>query len=1034
MDKKVFFLAICTLILWYSCNRKHEAGHFTATDRFAPFVPSKNLEKDFENPPDQAKPRAYWWWLEGNIDKKGIREDLTAMKKVGFGGAIIEDAGSSSYTDVMRTPPGPDFMSEKFQQLFTYAVKVADSLGLQLTMSITSGWNAGGPWVKPRYAAKKLTWSKLHVKGPLLLNRRIPLPDNVFSDSPSYFWPVAALAVPLSDSASKVIPLVYFDQKAVHTTLGIPQTSNGYNWDIFLQRDSATINQYTTKLNAIINISQYVDSTGQIVWKVPKGEYNIYWFGYTCAGAHVSTSGPGGGGLAIDYMDVSATDLQFNHVALVLLNDIKPLSEKSIKYVYGDSWELGAANWTPGFVNAFRKLRGYNPIPYLPIIAGEIINNKNIPNRFLYDFRRTIADLIAANHYGRLRILAHQHNLGIHPESGGPHPAPIDALKNLGINDIPMGEFWARVNTHRVKDYTRLFVKQTASAAHIYGKRFVMAEGPTSIGPQWEMDPRRLKPTIDRAFTAGLNRLAWHQFTHSPDSVGKPGWEYFAGTHFDPRITWWKQAPAFISYITRCQFMLQQGAFVADVCFYYGDNVPNQVHLKRINPSLREGYDYDCVNTQVLLDSMYTKNNCIYLDDGMHYQVLVLPDREAIPLKVLKKVKQLVENGATVIGTKPKRATGLSGYPESDEVVKKIADELWGNNNSLKERSYGKGKVVWEKTIRDVLNERGVRPDFIAEGKKQLQDMDYIHRRYGDYDIYFVCNWRDTAQWFTADFRVINKLPSLWYPDNGTIIPQTVFTSHNNYTSLPLYLPAHGSVFVVFKENQKGPHVVGITYNDKSIYPFPSDAIDDSLYFIPIKGNKLLVNKAGKYSLHFSDNTDKQIAVSAIPLPDSIRGPWKLYFDTAWGGPGNVTFDKLISWTQSKMKGIKYYSGTVVYRNSFNLDTNNINNKLRIILALNKVNNLAVVRINGKDAGILWKEPFSVDITPWVHPGINQLEIQVINLWPNRIIGDQSLPLDKRYTHTNVIKFTKNYPLLPSGLTGPVVIKFKPLINVTKKQ
>ncbi|HEX5554584.1 MAG TPA: glycosyl hydrolase, partial [Chitinophagaceae bacterium] len=833
-------------------------------------------------------------------------------------------------------------------------------------------------------------------------------------------------------------PLSYFNQKAVHDVT-VPQTPDGFNWNIFLQQDTATLNQYSAKLKDIIDISKFVDSLGNIHWQVPTGDYVIMWFGYTGTGSGVSTSGPGGGGLAIDYMDSSAMDLQFNHVPLVMINNIKEsvrAGQSGLRYLHDDSWELGAANWTPGFIGKFEKRMGYNPVLYLPILTGQIIENKDISNRFLYDFRRVIADLIAKNHYGRLRTLAHKYGLGIHPESGGPHPAPIDALMNLGISDIPMGEFWAKVKTHRVQDYQRIFVKQSASAAHVYGRRYIQEEGPTSIGPQWEMDPSRLKPTIDRAFCEGMNRIVFHTFTHSPDSVGKPGYEYFAGTHFNPNITWWKQAPAYTEYITRCQLMLQQGAFVGDVCFYYGDNVPNQVHLKRINPSLGEGYDYDWVNTQMILDSMYVKNHCIYFQDGMHYEVLVLPDRKAIPLSVLKKIKRLVQNGATVIGTKPAYSTGLSDYPAADKSVKNIANELWGDvsDTTVKERDYGNGKIVWGKTIRQVLKERSICPDFIAEGKEQLQDVDYIHRRYGDYDIYFVCNWRDTAQWFTADFRVMNKLPSLWYPGNGTIIPQTVFTSYTNHISLPLYLPPHGSVFVVFKGSPKDPHIEGISCNDKTIYPFPSGATVDSLCFIAIKGNKLLVNQAGKYSLHFSDNTDKQIAVPAIPLPDSVRGPWKLYFDTAWGGPGNVTFDKLMSWTQSKMKGIKYYSGTVIYRNSFNLDADNINSNLRIILNLHTVHNLAVVRINGKVPVTLWKEPFSVDITRWVHPGINQLEIQVINLWPNRIIGDQSLPSDKRYTHTNVIKFTKDYPLLPSGLIGPIVIKFKPLIDVTKKQ
>lgn len=1030
----LIFQLILAITVLNSCQQP--SPHFTTTNRFAPFSPSKNLEKDFQNPPHQARPWAFWWWLEGNIDKKGIREDLVAMKNAGLGGALIYDAGSSSYSDVRRTPSGPKYMSERWRELFKYAVKVADSLGLQISMNITSGWNDGGPWVTPQYAAKKLVWSKTKVTGPVELNQQLPLPDNVFvwnKDSLPYFWPVAALAVPVADSSDKVTPLKYFNQKAVHN-VSVPQTPNGYNWNIFLQEDPSTLYQYSVHSKDIIHISRAVDSSGHIHWKVPKGDYVIYWFGYTGTGSRVSTSSPGGEGLAIDYMDTSATALQFRKVPKVLINEMKQYVGKGLKYLHDDSWELGAANWTPGFVQAFKNLRGYDPVPYLPILAGEIINNKDISNRFLYDFRRTIADLIAQNHYKRLKTLSHQNGLGIHPESGGPHPAPIDALKNLGIDDIPMGEFWAKVKTHRVQDYQRIFVKQSASAAHTYGRRYVQAEGPTSIGPQWEMDPRRLKPTIDRAFCEGLNRLVFHTFTHSPDSAGKPGYEYFAGTHFNPNITWWKQAPAYINYISRCQVLLQQGAFVGDVCFYYGNNAPNQVHLKRINPSLGAGYDYDCVDTQVLLDSMFVKDHNICLNDGMHYEVLVLPGRKTIPLKVLKKVKQLVHDGATVIGPKPERTMSLTGYPQADKEVKKIVDELWGNKDQLKEKDYGKGKVVWGKTIRQVLKERGVRPDFIAEGKKQLQDIDYIHRRYKAYDIYFVCNRKDTAQWFTADFRVTGKSPSLWFPDEGTIIPQRVFTTHKIYTSVPLYLPAYGSVFVVFKKEDKAPHIDSIQFNHTYIYPFQSEEKNISSHFVPAKDNKIIFNKPGNYTLQFSDNKKKPFSVSAVSPPKAINSNWKVYFDTAWGGPGYVTFDTLISWPQSKIKGIKYYSGTAIYKNSFSLNNDKINDHLQIILDLNTVYNLAEVKVNSRLADILWKYPFSADITPYVHQGTNQIELKVINLWPNRIIGDQFLPPDERFTHTNVIKFTKDYPLLPSGLIGPVVLKFKPVISIKQNK
>lgn len=1026
---KAINLIIIPLLVFCGCRT---VSDFTTTNDYAPFASSPDLAKDFQNPPHQAKPWAFWWWLEGNIDRKGIRADLMAMQEVGIGGALIYDAGSSSYRDVRRTSPGPKFMSPQWQDLFAYAVKTADSLGLQISMNITSGWNDGGPWVTPEYAAKRLVWSKVVVTGPVELDQKLPLPKNVFKwnkNSSPYFRPVAVLAMPLSDSSDRVTPLVYFNQKAVHN-VDVPQTPNGYNWNIFLQEDTSSLNQYTVRLKDIVDISKKVDSSGRVHWKVPLGKFAIYRFGYTGTGSRVSTSSPGGEGLAIDYMDTAATGLQFEKVPEVLINDVKPFVGKGLKYLHDDSWELGAANWTTSFMQAFMTLRGYDPAPYLPVIAGEIINSKDVSNRFLYDFRRTIADLIADNHYRRLKILAHEHGLGVHPEGGGPHPAPIDALKNLGINDIPMGEFWAKVKTHRVRDYERIFVKQSASAAHTYGRRYVQAEGPTSIGPQWEMDPRRLKPTIDRAFCEGLNRLVFHTFTHSPDSASKPGYEYFAGTHFNPNITWWKQAPAYVNYISRCQSLLQQGAFVADVCFYYGDNVPNQVHLKRIDPSLGEGYDYDWVDTQILLDSMQVSNGDIYLNDGMRYKVLVLPDRKAIPLKVLKKIKQLVSDGATVIGPKPGRSTGLSGYPEADGAVKKIADGLWGNNKNLKENNYGRGKVVWGKTIRQVLTEKNIRPDFIAEGKKQLEDVDYIHRRYKDYDIYFISNRKDTVQWFTADFRVTGKAPALWYPDNGKIVSQKVYTSFEDHTDLPVYLPAYGSVFVVFKKGGKNIHVNGIEHNGEKIFPFQAGAIAASSHFIPLEGNKVSFNKSGNYTVLFSNNKEKKFTVVPVSLSDTLASGWKVYFNPAWGGPGVVNFDTLKSWTKSNVNGIKYYSGTAIYKNIFYLNKEEINDRRQVILDLNTVFNIATVKINGRQEEILWKYPFSLDISSFIKPGDNTIEIKIINLWPNRIIGDQYLPSDKRYTHSNVIKFTKDYPLLPSGLIGPAVIKFKPVIKV----
>ncbi|GAA4304648.1 hypothetical protein GCM10023143_09260 [Compostibacter hankyongensis] len=1019
------FLFLAAAVSCSRQQREHPAD-------LAAFTPSADLEKDFKHPPDQNRPWAFWWWLEGNIDSAGIRKDLSEMKKVGIRGAIIFDAGSSSYTDVRRTAAGPAFMSPAWRKLFAYANAVADSLQLQLSLNIGSGWNDGGPWVTPELASQKLTWSRTDVKGGASIRQQMPLPGNVFrygAEQKPFFKPVATLAIRLGDSSPVVTPLKYFDLKAVHRVTGI-RTPDGYDWSIFLQEDSATLQQHNARIKDVIDISDKTDSSGNLSWDAPPGDYALLWFGYTGTGAKVSTSSPGGEGLAIDYMNPAAMDLQFEKVPGVLIRDIGPLAGRSLKYLHDDSWELGAANWTPGFREAFRQKHGYDLLPYLPVMAGWILENKDVSNRFLTDFRRTIADLIAQNHYTRFRQLAHARGLGIHPEGGGPHPAPIDALLNLGINDVPMGEFWARVKTHRVQDFERIFVKQSASAAHVYGRRYVQAEGPTSIGPQWEMDPRRLKPTIDRAFCEGLNRLVFHTFTHSPDSAGLPGFEYFAGTHFNPNITWWKQAPAYVDYIARCQLLLQQGLFVGDVCYYYGDNVPNQVHLKRTDPSLGEGYDYDVANTDVLLNRMSVKDHRIFLPDGMHYEVLVLPPQKTMTLPVLKKIRQLVKEGATVIGPRPRQAAGLDGYPQADKTLEQIADEVWRDADGVHavEHVFGKGKVVCGKTIRTVLQERGVVPDFVARDKKLLQDIDYIHRSFGKYEIYFLSNRRDTAQWLTAGFRVTGAAPQLWQPDNGSIVPQAVYDTAGGHTLLPLYLPPEGSIFVIFRKGEVPAHLVSVARDGRTVFPFATAQPPAEERLEPAADGQLMTARPGQYTLKYAGGRTRDITLTPPPAAVAPDSAWRVYFSPEWGGPGGVTMDSLISWPKSTVTGIRYYSGTAVYRNTFSLQQTQLQEGRRVMLDLGSVQNLAEVSVNGKPAGVLWKLPFALDVTPWIKAGRNTVEIRVANLWPNRIIGDQQLPPGKRYTRTNVIKFKKDYPLLPSGLLGPVRVRFVPML------
>ncbi|MDR0844495.1 MAG: glycoside hydrolase family 2 [Tannerella sp.] len=1021
MKKTVFFLS---LILFGCTTDKQQPTGFQP-DNFQ----SADLEADFLSPPDYVKPRVYWWWLEGNISMEGILSDLSEMKKVGIKGAVVFDAGSSSYNNgapisyhnsVMNTPPGPGFMSDTWRDLFTYACQVADSLDLELSMNITSGWNDGGPWVTPEYAAKKMVWSELPVKGPQVCTEKLPLPAHLLKtdDGGTFYRPVAVLALKLTKQSSAVKPLENFALKAVHS-IGIPRTTNGlgYDWNIFMKEEPSPEGDCHAFLRDVINLTDKVNAEGILHWDAPEGVYLIMSFGYTGTGIRVSTHSPGCGGLAIDYMSEASTDLQFEHTAAIIFDDLKKAGVHSLKYLHDDSWELGAANWTAEMEKLFRKANGYDILPYLPVIAGRIIESRDVSNRFLYDFRRTIADVIWENHYVRFKNLAHANGIGVHPEGGGPHPAPIDALKNVGVNDIPMGEFWIRANTHRVLPEARLFIKQPASVAHTYGKRFVQAEGPTSIGPHWEEDFAYMKPTLDRVYCEGLNRLVIHTFTHSPREAGIPGNEYFAGTHFNPNVTWWNQAPAFLTWNSRISLMLSQGLFVGDVCYYYGDNVPNQAPLKHVNDDLGEGYDYDVCNSEVILDRMTARDGKIYLPDGMHYDALVLPERIGITSEVMDKLEQLVKNGAIIVGPKPVTSVGLRGDGKAIAKIKKQADALWGSGDG--KHPYGKGFVYSGQSVRDVLLSKGVQPDFGYESRKPDALIDYIHRQTEDTDIYYVVNRNERPEYIRATFRADGKTPEIWNPETGSHVDQPVYASLEGRTSIPLFLEPFGSVFVVFRKPAAG-HYVSLSLNGTNLFPdVPQDTFA-TIPFVPRKENGLLFIHPGEYTLKTTAGETQNIHVEP-PVIQPVSTPWLVSFDPKYGGPEQIRMDKPVLWNTHTDPGIRYYSGTATYENAFQIAAAP-SDKQRIYLDLGEMYNIAEVYINGKSAGVWWQPPFSHDITALVQAGENRLLLKVVNLWPNRLIADARLPEDKRLTKTNVLKFTLDIPLRPSGLAGPVNI------------
>ncbi|QDV72505.1 glycosyl hydrolase [Botrimarina mediterranea] len=760
-----------------------------------------------------------------------------------------------------------------------------------------------------------------------------------------------------------------FRQKAYHD---YPGAFTATKADHLLRVGEGDPAERTVALDEAINLTDRLDSVGELDWEAPPGLWAVVRMGYTLAGSRVSTHSEGWDGWAIDYLDRDAFVAYWDDVIEPLLEAAGPSVGNSLRYLHTDSWELGPVNWTPRLEAEFTKRRGYDPRPYLPALAGYVVGDRETSNRFLNDFRRTLADLIAAGKYATFREFAHAKGLGVHPESGGPHAAPIDALQCLGRNDIAMGEFWARSRTHRVNDYERLFVMQSASAAHTYGRRVVLAEAFTSIGPQWEESPAVLKPVFDRVACEGLNLVMLHTFAASPEEAGLPGQAYFAGTHVNPNVTWWDKADAFFGYLNRCQFLLQQGLPVADVLHFYGENVPGFVRLKNDFPAGDvTGFGYDVINAEALVGRVSVADGRLVLPEGTSYRVLSLPPGGTYGLAALRKIAELADAGATIAGPRPEAAIGLLSEVDQREFDRLVA-KLWDDTGA-----------VSDTTPREVLAETPADFDFtLADGAAKADErgdpvLDYFHRRTDGAEVYFLAN--RTAESVTAEceFRVADAAPAIWDPVTGDRAAAKSYAIGEQTTRVPLTLAPEQALFVVFQ----GDRAETLSRNDGPNLP-------------------------------------------VAELAEELTMPWSIQFDAKRGGPAEpVAMETLSDWSQSDDTAVRHYSGTATYTAEWTPSTKTLKESEsgRVWIDLGDVKNVASVRLNGEEQGVAWTPPYRVELHGPLQAD-NHLEIEVVNLWPNRLIGDAALPESERITRTNITKFQADTPLLPSGLLGPVQV------------
>lgn len=984
------------------------------------------LREGFAQPPESARPRCYWWWLNGNTTADTITRDLDGMKEKGFGGAILVDADGSGEQGNSEVRVGPAVGSPAWTALLVHALDVAQKLGLEISLNITSRWNVGiigDDGVTPEDAMKQLTWSRTTVegRGQSVVHLVAPHVEN------QYGRPIAVLAYPLRhgkalpgelESKRNPLPGLEFKIASLETGFSMPAAE-----EVFRSLPS-TAGEEDASVVEVVDCTQYLGDDGVLRWMVPAGQWEILQIGYTDTEKTLLDGRGHVRGLPLDALSAEAFDHYWQRVVVPLLTVAKPYVGTSLRYLVTDSWEAGGANWTKDFREEFRRRRGYDPVPYLPIVAGRILSSRSVSERFLFDLRRTVADLITQNYYDRFAARANAAGLGTHPESGGPHGAPIDALETFRSASFPQSEFWADSGWHRVEENERFFVKEAASAAHIYGKNLVAAEGPTSMNlSAWsEALATNVQPAIDHAFTEGLNRIFWHEFTSSPAQYGKPGQEYFAGTHLNPNVTWWSQAAPFLRSQARAQFLLQQGNPVSDLLYYYGEQVPGFVRSKSDDPAhLLPGYDYDVVNEDALLHRMRMHGAEIVTPEGVSYRALALPASRTLSAAALEWVARYVAQGGIVIGEAPSGTLGIDSQPDARADYEQKVKTLW----SQCEKSFSpeqKAHVLCVGQARKALALLGVAPDLSftlaadSSSDERAHAFDFVHRHTATAEIYFVRNTLSATTKATLSFRVKNQVPELWSPDAGTITDAVLYrNTADGRTEVPLTMPAYGSVFVVFEHAAK-THLVRLTRDGEDVFPSTAQGKD-----VFAERGDLVTRSAGHYLAIDAEGHESAWSLSAEQ--NALKNAhWTLSFPEGWGAPSSIAVSDFASWTESKDPGVRYFSGTATYRTSVQISEAQISSDEELWLDLGSVREIATVRVNGHEAGTRWRAPYAVRLDAYLHAGENQIEIEVSNLWPNRLIGDLQPGAAKKYTQTNVHAYREDSPLLPSGILAPVLM------------
>jgi len=1090
------------------------------------------LKREFVNPPESARPRVWWHWMNGNITKEGIRLDLEWMQRAGIGGFQNFDASLMTPKVVEKRLA---YMTPDWKDAFRYATTLADQLGLEEAIAGSPGWSeTGGPWVPAKEGMKKYVWSEMRVEGGKPFKGALPHPPSITGEfqnlpvndagggmgvtfkPPEYYADTAVVAykaaqtdVPLDSlhpaitASGGAIDFALLSDGDLAKTVSLPAakgmgekawiqyefarpetiraltivagtkgpgedflppggdsgkaleaSDDGQSFRVVadIPRGGATehtisfapvtaryfrvtfktmapprspfagfgapsapppktheiaelvlypgarVNRFEEKagfeilpdLYAVatphfapadaIRKSDVIDLTGRmradgtLDWTPPPGTWVVLRFGYSLLGITNHPATQEATGLEVDKLNAQYVADYMNGYLDTYRDTVgaEMMGRRGIRYVITDSWEAGAQNWTDKMIDEFTKSRGYDPRPWMPVLAGRIVESAQASDRFLWDLRRTIADLIADEHYGQVEASLKERGMGHYGESHESGRALIaDGMEVKKLDDIPMSAMWVqKPGVNKPRYGYNADDRESASVAHIYGQNLAAAESMTSCDPltAWAWSPATLKPTADQEFLNGINRIVIHESAHQP-LVGKaPGVTLGpCGQWFNRNETWAEEARPWTTYLARNSLLLQQGRFAADVLYFYGEDSNLTALFAESAPNVPAGYGFDYINADGLIHELRAEDGNITTRTGMSYRVLALDKYSRhMSLPVLRELYRLVQDGAVVAGEKP---VGTPSLADDAAEFSRLNDELFGSGAGV--RALGKGRVFAGQDAEAALKALHVAPDFDYAKPDNGQQILFVHRRLADGDLYFLDNRGDKGVAVEANFRVTGKAPELWYSETGKIAPAS-FTIADGRTTVPLRFEPWGTVFVVFR-----------TPTAETTRMLPTV-------------------------------TETELA--------TVAGPWTVAFQEGRGAPASITFDKLMSWTESSDKGVKYFSGAGTYAKRIDAPADWFRPGASLWLDLGDVKNIAVVTVNGKELGAVWHAPYHVDATSALKPGANEISVKVINAWVNRVIGDQQPDATVKYTFSTWNSYKADSPLLPSGLIGPVKI------------